>query len=120
MNINTFVQYIDTMHTCMFVNSPQGCGGGVLHLFIIPRGERGGGEQSPGTSQRQLRAGGGTKKSKLQVSLGLCTSAPGAPPVSVSVIIFLCLFASLSVNLPRCLSVILQTGFCQNLSTPEA
>lgn len=80
----------------MFVYSPQGFGSGVLYLFVIPGGERGGGEQSPETSQCLVRAGGGTKKSQLQVSLSLCLSAPGALSASVSVIVFLCL--------PRCLS----------------
>lgn len=44
----------------------------------------------------------------------------GAHSASVSVIVFLCLFASLSVSLLGCLSVSLQTGFCQSLSTPRA
>ena len=39
---------------------------------------------------------------------------------SVSVIVSLCLFALLSISLPGCLSISLQTGFCQSLSTPQA
>lgn len=50
------------------------------------------------------------------VSVPLCS---GALSASVSVIVFLCLFALLSVSLLGCLSASLQTGFCQSLSTPQ-
>lgn len=94
---------------CVCLSSPKGLCGCILYLFIVLRGEWGGGEQISGGGQSQSRAGGGTQTTNLQVSLSLCTLVSGALHLSIN---FLILSLSLPLSLlPVCLLLCL-SGCC--------